>query len=219
MTYLPSDTLGNVTTLDDAFTLSTGSYDRAASSLGLFTVGDRKFLKPYGTEGSAATISNLDTGTYSFNWSMYSKDKNGWDKLYAWNGKELTLIGNRSSGNQISSARWTHEEQTATVDVIYDYVTFIALDKNSKTGTTEFTIEGFEYVDELPYEAPTPITLIPTASLGDVDSLDGYTSIGTGSGDRAMSTLSLELTGDKNTLNLGTEGSYASWEVENGTYE
>ena len=41
MTYLPSDTLGNVTTLDDAFTLSIGSYDRAASSLSLFTVGDR----------------------------------------------------------------------------------------------------------------------------------------------------------------------------------
>lgn len=77
MTYLPSDTLGNVTTLNDIFTLSTGSYDRADSSLGLFTVGDREFLKPLGTEGSAATISNLTTGVYSMKWSMYSKDKNG----------------------------------------------------------------------------------------------------------------------------------------------
>ena len=150
---------------------------------------------------------------------MYSKDKNGWDKLYAWNGKELSLIGDRSTGNQISTARWTHDNTTATVDVLYDFVTFIAVDENDKTGTTEFTIEGFEYADALPYEAPTPITLIPTASLGDVDLKDGYTSIGTGTGDRAMSTLSLELTGDRNALDLGTEGSLAKWEVENGIYE
>ena len=224
---LPSNLLGNVLVDENSFTLSTGAYDRAASSLGLFTVGDREFLKPYGTEGSAVTISNLETGVYSFDWSMYSKDKNGWDKLYVWNGKELSLIGDRSTGNQISTARWTHDNTTATVDVLYDFVTFIAVDENEKTGTTEFTINDFSYLEELPYEAPTPITLIPTASLGDVDLKDGYTSIGTGTGDRAMSSLSLELTGDKpngmaslrNTLDLGTEGSYGKWEVENGTYE
>ena len=44
MTYLPNDTLGNVNIFDSGFTLSTGASDRAASSLGLFTVGDR-FLK------------------------------------------------------------------------------------------------------------------------------------------------------------------------------
>ena len=223
---LPSNLLGNVLVDETSFTLSTGAYDRAASSLGLFTTGDREFLKPYGTEGSAATISNLDTGTYSFDWSMYSKDKNGWDKLYAWNGKELSLIGDceasrrhRSTGNQISTARWTHDPQFATVDVIYDFVTFIAIDENSKTGTTEFTINNFDYLEELPYDAPMPIELAPTTYMGDVDLKDGYTSIGTGSGDRAMSTLSLELTGDRNSLDLGTEGSYAKWEVENGTYE
>ncbi len=97
MSFLPTDSLGNVTTLNNSFTLSTGAYDRAVSSLGLFTAGDREFIKTLGTEGSAATISNLNTGVYSFNWSMYSKDKNGWDKLYAWNGKELTLIGDRAS--------------------------------------------------------------------------------------------------------------------------
>ncbi|MDJ0596476.1 MAG: hypothetical protein QNJ72_42000 [Pleurocapsa sp. MO_226.B13] len=232
---IPSNLLGNVLVDETSFTLSTGAYDRAASSLGLFTAGDREFLKPYGTEGSAATISNLETGVYSFDWSMYSKDKNGWDKLYVWNGKELTLIGDRSTGNQISTARWTHDPQFATVDVIYDFVTFIAIDENSKTGTTEFTIDNFDYLEELPYDAPMPIELAPTTYLGDVDLKDGYTSIGTGSGDkpngmaslRAMSTLSLELTGDKpdgmaslrNTLDLGTEGSLAKWEVENGTYE
>lgn len=119
---IPSNLLGNVLINETSFTLSTGSSDRAASSLGLFTAGNREFLKPYGTEGSAATISNLETGVYSFDWSMYSKDKNSWDKLYVWNGKELTLIGDceasrryRSTGNQISTARWTHDPQFATV--------------------------------------------------------------------------------------------------------
>ena len=220
---LPTDLLGNVTTSETGFTLSTGSYDRAASSLGRFTTGDYEFLKPYGTEGSAATIGNLTTGTYSFDWSMYSKDTNGWDKLYAWNGKDLILIGEtlrveeRSSGNQISSARWTHDSTVATVDVIYDYITFIALDENSKTGTTEFTIDNFDYLAELPYDAPVPIDLTPDYLLGDIDVKDGYTSIGTGTGDRAISTLSQELGIDLS--GMGTEGSLATWNLENGIYE
>ncbi len=158
---------------------------------------------------------------------MYSKDKNGWDKLYAWNGKDLVLVGDRTLGTQISSARWTHDDTTATVDVIYDFITFIALDENSTTGTTEFTINNFDYLEELPYDAPVAIDLNPTFSLGDIDIKDDYTSIGTGTGDRALSTLSLELTGDKYFLqnnnlqnnNLFTEGSIASWDVENGIYE
>ena len=214
---LPTDSLGNLTTSDNGFTLSTGSYDRAASSLGTFTMGDREFLKPYGTEGSAATIGNLQTGTYSFDWSMYSKDKNGWDKLYAWNGKDLILVGDRSNGNQISSARWTHDSTVATVDVLYDYITFIALDENNKTGTTEFTINNFDYLEALPYEAPVAIGLNPDYLLGDIDIKDGYTSIGTGTGDRAISTLSQELGIDLS--GMGTEGSIASWNLENGIYE
>ncbi len=178
---------------------------------------DREFLKRYGTEGSAATISNLNRGTYSFDWSMYSKDTNGWDKLYAWNGKELILIGDRSNGNQISPARWTHDSTMATVDVIYDYITFIALDENSTTGTTEFTINNFDYLEELPYEAPVQIDLNPDYLLGDIDIKDDYTSIGTGTGDRAISTLSQELGIDLS--DMGTEGSIASWDVENGIYE
>ncbi len=214
---LPTDSLGNLTTSGNGFTLSTGSYDRAASSLGTFAMGDREFLKPYGTEGSAATIGNLQTGTYSFDWSMYSKDKNGWDKLYAWNGKDLILVGDRSNGNQISSARWTHDSTVATVDVLYDYITFIALDENNKTGTTEFTINNFDYLEALPYEAPVAIGLNPDYLLGDIDIKDGYTSIGTGTGDRAISTLSQELGIDLS--GLGTEGSLATWNLENGIYE
>ena len=71
---LPTDLLGNVITSETGFTLSTGSYDRAASSLGSFAMDDREFLKRYGTEGSAATIGNLSRGSYSFDWSMYSKE-------------------------------------------------------------------------------------------------------------------------------------------------
>lgn len=214
---IPTDLLGNVTTSEDGFTLSTGSYDRAASSLGFFTAGDKELLKPYGTEGSAATIGNLQSGTYSFDWSMYSKDKNGWDKLYAWNGKDLILVGDRSTGNQISSARWTHDSTIETIDVIYDFITFIAVDENSKTGTTEFTINNFDYLTELPYESPTQIDLQPDLLLGDIDIKDGYTSIGTGGGDRAISTLSQELGIDLS--GMGTEGSFATWNLENGMYE
>ena len=215
--FLPTDYLGNLTISDNGFTLSTGAKDRAVSSLGKFTTGDREFLKPYGTEGSAATIGNLQTGTYSFDWSMYSKDKNGWDKLYAWNGRELTLVGDRFNDNQISSARWTHEETVATVDVLYDFITFIALDENSKTGTTEFTINNFDYQAELTYDAPVQIDLNPDYLLGDIDVKNYYTSIGTGGGDRAISTLSAELGIDLS--GMGTEGSIASWDVENGIYE
>ena len=43
---LPTDLLGNVITSETGFTLSTGSSDRAASSLGLFTADNREFLKP-----------------------------------------------------------------------------------------------------------------------------------------------------------------------------
>ena len=66
MSLLAIDFLGNITTTDNGFTLSTGADERAAFSLGLFTVGDREFLKQYDTEGSSATISNLNTGVYSF---------------------------------------------------------------------------------------------------------------------------------------------------------
>ena len=176
--FLPTDSLGNITNTNDGFTLSTGTGDRAASSLGNFVIGDREFLKPFGTEGSAATIGNLQTGTYSFDWSMYSKDKNGWDKLYAWNGRDLTLIGDRVNNTQISSARWTHDSTVATVDVLYDFITFIALDEHSKTGTTEFTINNFDYQAELTYDAPVQIDLNPDYLLGDIDVKNYYTSIG-----------------------------------------
>ena len=57
----------------------------------------------------------------------------------------------------------------------------------------------------------------PDYLLGDIDIKDGYTSIGTGTGDRAISTLSQELGIDLS--GMGTEGSIASWNLENGIYE
>lgn len=216
----PTDSIGNATIDGDAVTLSTGNYDRAASSLGGWAMGDKEFLKTYGTEGTAVTFTDLATGVYSFDWSMYSRDREGYDSLYAWNGRELVKIGERASGEQISSARWVHEDKQATVDVIYDYVTIIALDEVNTHGTTDFTIENFHYSRELTYAPPQPVALNPDIQLGDINLKSGYTGIATGTGDRAISTIGEQLTGNRDGLrNLGVEGSYATWNLANGVYE
>ncbi|NEO98850.1 MAG: hypothetical protein F6K58_09265 [Symploca sp. SIO2E9] len=217
----PTDSIGNAKIEGDSVTLTTGKYDRAASSLGQWTMGDKEYLKNFGTEGTAVTFTDLESGIYSFDWSMYSSDRDNHDALYAWNGKELTKIGERASAQQISSARWVQENITATVDVVYDYLTIIALDEVDKRGTTDFTIENFQYSEQLDYTPPEPININPDIQTGDINLREGYTGIATGGGDRAISTISEQLTGNRDELTgLGTEGSYGSWiGLENGYYE
>ena len=217
----PTDSIGNAKIEGNSTKLTTGKYDRAASSLGDWTMGDKEFLKPYGTEGTAITFTDLEAGFHAFDWSFYSSDRDGNDALYAWNGKELTKIGDRTDGYQISSARWRSEDLNATVEVVYDYVTLIALDENDKRGTTDFTIENFRRTGDLGYEPPEPIDIAPDVLTGDINLKDAYTGIATGTGDRAISTLGTELLGDRDALtDYGTEGSYAKWTgLDNGTYE
>ena len=218
---VPADSIGNARIDSDAVVLSTGEFDRAASSLGDWVAGDRGFFNAWGTEGTAATYTDLEPGIYEFDWSMYSSDRDGNDALYAWNGKDLVKIGDRASATQISPARWTHDPTAATVEVVYDYVTLIALDEIDKRGPTDFTISGFYRTGDLGYEPPQPIEITPDILTGDVNLKDGYTGVATGTGDRAISTISEELTGDGDALAAyGTEGSYAKWMgLENGTYE
>lgn len=217
----PTDSIGNAKIEGDSVTLTTGKYDRAASSLGQWAIGDKEYLKNFGTEGTAVTFTDLESGIYSFDWSMYSSDRDNHDALYAWNGKELTKIGERASAEQISSSRWVHQNITAAVDVIYDYLTIIALDEVDKRGTTDFTIENFRYSEQLDYIPPEPVSINPNIQTGDINLREGYTGIATGGGDRAISTISEQLTGNRDELTgLGTEGSYASWNgLENGYYE
>ena len=193
--------------VNGTFMVGTGTGDRAASTLSKEIIGDKQYLKPYGTEGSLVTLGGLDNGVYQFNLEQLGKiDTTNNDSMYAWNGKDLTLIADNESGFITNS-----------VDVIYGYLTFISLDAVTKTGTTDFTISNLNRVDDLPYEAPIPISLIPDNYIGDVDLYENQTRISTGGGDRAVSTLTRELGIDLS--GLGTEGSYGRWNVPNGIYE
>ena len=190
----------------NTYMVGTGTNDKSVRTLGKILLGERNSLLDYGTEGSSVTISGLDTGVYQFDLSIYSKEQINNDALYAWNGKSLTLIADLDNGLITNS-----------VEVVYDRISFIGLDVNSKTGTTDFNIGQLTKVSELDYPAPVPIALIPDQQLGDVDLYSQQTRIGTGKGDRAISTLSRELEVDLR--GLGTEGSYATWNVENGIYQ
>ena len=231
---IPTDSIGSVAIDGARVTLRTGGYARAVSSLGNFATGDTEFLKSFGTEGSAVSFTDLESGTYSFDWSMFSRDRNGYDALYAWNGLELVKIGDRSSATQVSSATWEQDPTTATVDVVEDYVTFIALDEEDEHGSTDFFLDNFAFLDSEeqppgeieeeppePVEEPEAISLFPDVEFGDINIRDEYTGIATGTGDRAISSLSDSLTGNRETLaGLGTEGSYSTWDnLENGRYE
>ena len=209
------ETLGDVEVYDTPnynnsgnFMVGTGTGDRAVSTIGNNLMGDRNYLKPFATEGSYVNISDIENGVYEFDVNQLGRiDSNNNDALYAWNGKQLTLIADNENGLITNS-----------VDVIYGELSFIAVDVNTKTGTTDFTITDLERTGDLSYSPPTPISLMPDNYLGDVDFYDQQTRINNGSGDRAVSTLSSEL--DIDLSMYGTEGSYASWEgLENGIYE
>ncbi len=49
--------------VNGTFMVGTGTGDRAASSLGKEIIGDKQYLKPYGTEGSLVTLGGLDIST------------------------------------------------------------------------------------------------------------------------------------------------------------
>ncbi|MDJ0581663.1 hypothetical protein [Crocosphaera sp.] len=190
------------------FMVGTGTGDRAVSTIGNNLMGDRNYFKTFGTEGSYLNISDIENGVYEFDVNQLGKiDSNNNDALYAWNGKQLTLIADNENGLVTNS-----------VDVIYGELSFIGVDVNTKTGTTDFTITGLEKTEDLSYSPPTPISLMPDIYLGDVDFYEQQTRINNGSGDRAVSTLSRELNIDLSMY--GTEGSYATWsDLENGIYE
>ncbi len=188
------------------FMVGTGTGDRAVSTIGKNIMGDRNYLKPYGTEGSYYALSDMENGVYNFNVNVYSKDNTNNDSLYVWNGKTLTLVAEKDNG-VISN----------TVDVIYGELSFIGLDLEDKRGTTDFTITDLQRTGDLSYPAPIPITLTPDTFLGDVDFYPKETRINSGTGDLAVSTLSSELGIDLS--GLGTEGSYGTWNLDNGIYE
>lgn len=180
--YVNVFSLGDINEIDlvgNSFEIATGTGDRAVSTIGNNLVGERSFLNSYGTEGSYFELTGLDNGVYSFDVNQLGKvDLNNNDALYVYNGKDLTLVADNENG-----------VITNEVDVIYGELSFIALDSNTKTGTTEWAIASINKQSELSYSPPERIDLIPDNYIGDVDFYPYQTRISTGGGDRAISTL------------------------------
>ena len=221
---VPNSYLGSVKNDNGLLNLSTGSRDRAASSLGKWLVNDTGYLSSYGTEGSGVKWSNLEFGTYQLTWEMNSRDSQN-DAFYFWNQKELGLLGYRTIASQcviLSSGNCSKSQQTSglitsTFDVMYGDLALLAMDTVDKRGTSDIKIHDLQRIGDLAYKAPVVMDLNTNNYLGDVRFKDNYTSITTGGKDRAISSLSkwLELPID----NLGTEGSGAIWDLEPGEYE
>lgn len=221
---VPNSYLGSVENSNGLLNLSTGSRDRAVSSLGKWLVDDTKYLSNYGTEGSGVRWSGLELGTYQVTWEMTSRDKKN-DAFYFWNQKELGLLGNRSvaskcvilSSGKCSTSQFTSGLVTSTFDVMYGDLALLALDTADKRGTSNIKIHDLQRTGDLTYKAPVVMDLGTDNYLGDVRFRDGYTAITTGGKDRAASSLSKWLGLPVN--NLGTEGSGAVWDLAPGEYE
>ncbi|MCT7992535.1 hypothetical protein [Laspinema olomoucense] len=204
-------TRGTVQIDQSEITLSTGNTSLQMSRLWEIVTGTENFLSEKGTEGSAAKLTGLAPGVYQIEVSLYSRELEYNDSLYAWNGKRFVKVTGREGATQQSSTVWVRNWFTTTIEVVYDYITFVALDVFSKIGNTEFKIRNLQYLSPLPYLVPEPISLIPTKTIGNVQT-DRTCQISTATGARAISTLSQELTGDRSRLNgYGVEGSLAIW--------
>ncbi|EKU97104.1 hypothetical protein Lepto7375DRAFT_0974 [Leptolyngbya sp. PCC 7375] len=220
----PSDSLGAVTSTD-YLSLSTGTGDRAISSLGSWLTGDKYRLADYGTEGSGAKWVDLENGVYEIEWEIFTKDLVHGDNLTFWNRRETKVLADNSikdcvllASGKCSTAQFTSGRQRSTVDVMYNELALLGLDVGDKKGTSEIKIHGINRIAELAYEAPQVITLAASDVLGDIRFKEGYTSITTGSKDRAVSTVSEWMGRDLSAL--GTEGSGAMWtDLRPGRYE
>ena len=195
--------------INNSFTIGTGSGDKSVSTLGNSLVGNRDFLKSLGdvTEGSFIKFTGLMPGVYNFSLNIDTADTVANDSLYIYNGKELIKVAETLTNNVIES-----------VEVIYDELTFIAVDVTNKIGTTKFIISNLNKTDDLAYTPPIRLNLIPDMYSGDIDFKENETRINTGTGDKSVETLSEKLGIDLS--EYGTEGSYAIWEnLTNGKYE
>lgn len=218
MYYYPYQTRGTVQIDPLQFTLSTGNSNRNLKTLSEITENQNVLLN-YGTEGSGVKLKGVHPGVYSIDVSLYSRDGLNDDGLFAWNGKNLVKVGSTAEATQQSATGWTKKSST-TIEVLYDFISFMALDKSTKIGNTEFTISNIQYISDLPYLAPEPVLLIPNLTLGDVK-IENICRITTGTDSRAISTLSQTLTGDRNKFSdYGIEGSLALWQnLLPGIYE
>ncbi|MDJ0718776.1 MAG: hypothetical protein QNJ54_31880 [Prochloraceae cyanobacterium] len=70
----------------------------------------------------------------------------------------MDLLAERSlADNKTSNTRWVSEWQTSTFEVTDGSITFVTLDTQDKTGTTQLRIAGIERVEDLRYVDPDPV--------------------------------------------------------------
>ena len=194
--------------INNSFTIGTGGGDKSVATLER-SLKIKGLLSNLGdiTEGSFIKLTGLMPGIYNFSLNINTSDKVASDTIYCWNGKELIKLADTLTTNFIQS-----------VEVIYDELTFIAVDVTNKIGTTKFTISNFNKIADLPYKPPIRLSLLPDMYGGDIDFKENETRISTGTGDKLTETLNKELGIDLS--EYGTEGSYCIWEnLTNGKYE
>lgn len=222
----PTDSLGAVNSDNGYLSLSTGTGDRAVSSLGTWLTGDKYSFGSYGKEGSGALWEGLANGVYEIDWEITTKDQAQADNLTFWNKRTAGVLGDNSlstecvllASGKCSTAQFTSDRQTSTVEVMYNQLALLGLDAVDTRGTSDIKVHGINRVSELSYDAPEVISLEASNVLGDVRLKDSYTAVTTGSKDRALSTVSDWIGQDLE--GLGTEGSGALWEgLSPGRYE
>ena len=222
----PTSSLGAVNADSGYLSLNTGTGDRAVSSLGTWLTGDKYSFTDYGKEGSGALWEGLANGVYEIEWEITTKDQAQADNLTFWNKRTAGILGDNSlstecvllASGKCSTAQFTSDRQTSTVEVMYNQLALLGLDAVDTKGTSDIKIHGINQVGELSYDAPEVISLAASSVLGDVRLKESYTAVTTGSKDRALSTVSDWIGQDLE--GLGTEGSGALWEgLDPGRYE
>lgn len=165
-------------------------------------------LTQYGVEGTAA-LWVTEPGINKVDVTI-----NGTAKLLLWDGSNIVPF-------TVNGA------ETLYFETVSDEWGFVVLDESDSSNIASVEFDNFIWYDSAPegvdiikYEEPSvsiPISLIPDRYLGDVDLYQKQTRINSGRGDKAINALSSELGIDL--TDYGTEGSYATWNVEDGIYE
>lgn len=153
-------------------------------------------------EGSAIVFS-LPSGTYSF--ELDAQTATDTDELYAWNGNEMKKLWGFGS------------PAVTTADSVYGWLAFISLEKVKGDGEQQFIIKNLTKTDEITYQVPEILNLIPTVSQGAVKPYDDYLRISNGTGSLPVDA-NFPLTLPADILNP-IEASFAEFNCESGEYE
>ncbi len=238
----PSDFIGRVSVgnQSEPWTISTGTFDVAVSTLGKFAAGDSHlFDGTTYTEGSAIKWDNLEPGIYEFQYQVNSRDPNYIDAFLIYDSQNLISFDTvekattpRKISNGEDSKVWKESDiLTGQVQVTYGDLTFFMADSQSENGTSEVLIDSLTKVEDLPFPAPQHIELRYDEFLGnsklyysdkesDKEEVEKV-YVGTGTKDVSLSSLGKTLANDESAfVGLGVEGSFIQYNnLEDGVYK